>query len=187
MVPIPSLLLPILLSAVVVFFLSALFHMVLPFHRSDFKKVANEDQLQESLRKLDLAPGDYMAPMCENPSQMKDPAFLERMKKGPVVLMTVMSGRAPSMGKELFQWFLFIVAVSVVTAYITGHALAAGATYKQVFRFAGCASFVAYGFGQIPDSIWYKRSWTTTWKSMFDALVYGLFTGGMFGWLWPKM
>ena len=187
MVPIPSLLLPILLASVVVFILSALFHMVLPHHKKDFKKFPGEDQFLETLRKIDAPPGDYVAPMCDSHAQMKEPAFVDKMKKGPIVFMTVMAGKAPSMGKELFQWFLFIVAVSIVTAYITGHALAAGATYRQVFRFAGCASFVAYGFGQIPDSIWYKRSWSTTWKSVFDSLVYGLFTGGMFGWLWPKM
>ena len=187
MVSIPSLLVPILLSAVVVFILSALFHMVLPFHRNDFKRAKNEDHLLDALGRLDLPPGDYLAPSCDSPGQMKDPAFIEKMKKGPIVIMTIQKGKVPSMGKELFQWFLFIVAVSVVTAYVTGRALGAGATYLQVFRFAGCVSFVAYGFGAIPDSIWYKRNWATTWKSVFDALVYGLFTAGMFGWLWPKM
>ena len=54
---------------------------------------------------------------------------------------------------------------------------------EPIFKVAGRND----GFAQIPDSIWYKRSWSTTWKSMFDALVYGLFTGGVFGWLWPKM
>ena len=58
-----------------------------------------------------------------------------------------------------------------------GANLGAGFTY----------TFVAYGFGCIPDSIWYKRNWGTTWRAVFDALLYGLFTGGVFGWLWPKM
>ena len=186
MVPIPSLWLPILLSAVVVFILSAIFHMVLPFHRSDFKRIANDEPFLDAMRKFDLAPGDYMVPCPDSPDAMKNPAFVEKMKKGPLVLMTISKGAAPSMGKELFRWFLFCVAVSIVAAYITGHAVAAGATYRQVFRFAGCVSFVAYGFGQIPDSIWYRRNWATTWKSLFDSLVYGLFTAGVFGWLWPR-
>jgi hypothetical protein len=186
MVPIPSLWLPIILSAVVVFIVSAIIHMVLPYHRNDFKKVAQDDSFLDAVRKLDLPPGDYMVPCGGGPEAMKDPAFIEKMKKGPLVIMTLVKGKAPSMGKELFQWFLFTVAVGIIAAYITGHALGVGATYRQVFRFAGCVSFVAYGFAQVPDSIWYKRSWATTWKSMFDALVYGFFTAGVFGWLWPR-
>jgi len=187
MVSIPSLLLPILLSAAVVFILSAILHMMLPIHKNDFKKVPKEDELIEALQRLDIPPGDYMVPRGEGMECMKDPAFVAKMTKGPIVFMTLMKGKAPSMGKELFQWFLFCVAVSIVAAYVTGHALQAGATYLQVYRFAGCVAFVAYGFGCIPDSIWYKRNWATTWKSVFDALLYGLFTGGVFGWLWPKM
>jgi hypothetical protein len=37
----------------------------------------------------------------------------------------------------------------------------------------------------LQNSIWYRRSWGTTFKSMFDGLVYGLLTAGTFGWLWP--
>ena len=66
MVPIPSLLLPILLSAVVVFLLSALFHMILPIHRNDFKKVPKEDEVMEALRRLNIPPGDYMLPCARS-------------------------------------------------------------------------------------------------------------------------
>ena len=111
MVPIPSLWLPIILSAVVVFIVSAIIHMLLPYHRNDFKKIAQDDSFLEAIRKFDLAPGDYMAPCGSGPESMKDPAFIEKMKKGPLVLMTIVKGAAPSMGKELLQWFLFIASV----------------------------------------------------------------------------
>jgi hypothetical protein len=186
MVPILSLWLPILLSAVVVFILSAIIHMVLPYHRNDFKKIAQDDQFLEAMRRFDLAPGDYLVPCAGSPEAMKSPDFIEKMKKGPIVIMTIVKGGPPSMGRELFRWFLFTIAVGIMAAYITGHALGVGATYRQVFRFAGCVSFIGYGFAQVPASIWYKRSWATTWKTMFDALVYGLFTAGVFGWLWPR-
>jgi len=186
MVPIPSLWLPILVSAVVVFILSAILHMVLPLHRNDFKKIKQDEKFLDAVRQFDLAPGDYMVPCGGGPEAMKDPAFIEKLKKGPIVIMTIAKGGPPSMAKELSQWFLYTVAVAIVTAYIAGHALGTGATYRQVFRFAGCATFVAYGFALIQDSIWYKRSWSMTWKAMFDALLYGLFTGGVFGWLWPR-
>ena len=32
--------------------------------------------------------------------------------------------------------------------------------------------------------IWGGKSWGATWKMLFDALIYGLVTGGTFGWLW---
>ena len=43
MVSLTSLWLPIVLSAVIVFFASAIMHMVLNYHKSDYKKLANED------------------------------------------------------------------------------------------------------------------------------------------------
>jgi hypothetical protein len=33
--------------------------------------------------------------------------------------------------------------------------------------------------------IWYKRSAAAAAKTTVDGLVYGLLTGGVFGWLWP--
>jgi hypothetical protein len=35
-------------------------------------------------------------------------------------------------------------------------------------------------------SIWYRRSWMTTAKSLFDSVLYGLATGGVFAYLWPN-
>lgn len=135
MVPILSLWAPILVSAVLVFLASSVLHMVLTYHRSDFRKVESEDALMESLRKLGVGPGDYMMPYAESPAAMKDPAFLEKKKRGPVTVMTVM--REPSMGTSLAQWFVYCVVVSVFAAYIAGRALTPGAEYLSVFRFAG--------------------------------------------------
>jgi hypothetical protein len=185
MVPILSLWLPILLSAVAVFFVSYLLHMVLTYHRSDFKKLPDEDGIQDALRRFNIAPGDYMLPCGGGPECMKDPAFLEKMKKGPVLLVTALKPGPFNMGPALLQWFLYSILVGVFVAYVAGHALAPGAGYRQVFRFAGCTAFMAYWLAQLQDSIWYHRSWSTTWKNMVDGLIYGLLTGGVFGWLWP--
>jgi hypothetical protein len=54
-----------------------------------------------------------------------------------------------------------------------------------VSRVTAVVAFCGYGLAQVPDSIWYRRRWSTTFKYLFDALLYGLFTGGVFGWLWP--
>jgi hypothetical protein len=186
MASIPSLWLPILISSVVVFFASWLLHMLLPFHRSDFGKLAREDDVQGALRGFDIPPGDYMIPCGGGPEAMKDPAFQERFKKGPVVVMTVFGPGAANMGTSLLQWFIYLLVVGVLVAYITTRALPMGTPYLEVFRFAGCTAFIAYAIALWQDSIWYKRKWSTTIKNTFDGLIYGLLTAGIFGWLWPK-
>jgi hypothetical protein len=35
------------------------------------------------------------------------------------------------------------------------------------------------------DAIWRMKPWSMTLKRVFDGLVYGLLTDGVFGWLWP--
>jgi hypothetical protein len=183
MVPILSLWAPILVAAVIVFIASSILHMVLPYHRSDFRRVESEDALMETLRKLGVAPGNYMMPYAATPSAMKEPAFIEKRKRGPVAVLTVM--RDPSMAVSLAQWFVYCIVVSVVAAYIAGRALGPGAEYLSVFRFAGATAFVGYGLALWQNSIWYKIAWSTTLKSNIDSLIYGLLTGGVFGWLWP--
>ena len=67
MVSIPTLWLPILVSAIIVFLASWLLHMFLPYHRSDFTKLPSEDEVQGALRKFNIAPGDYMIPCGGGP------------------------------------------------------------------------------------------------------------------------
>ena len=185
MVPVMSLWVPILLSAVIMFVVSSIIHMVLSYHQSDFGKVPAEDEVMDSLRKFSIPPGEYVIPHAGSASNMKTPEFTEKMNKGPVVFMTVMPSGPPAMGKSLVQWFIYSVVVGVFAAYITGRALEPGARYLSVFQFAGCVAFVGYALALSQNSIWYKRRWSTTLKSTFDGLVYGLLTAGTFGWLWP--
>ena len=48
MVHIPALWIPLLLSSVLVFIVSAIIHMVLGYHRSDYKKLPSEDAVLEA-------------------------------------------------------------------------------------------------------------------------------------------
>lgn len=186
MVPLTSLWIPILLSAVIVFVASSILHMALPYHRSDYKKLPAEAEIMEALRRFNIPPGDYMMPSAGSPAAMRSPAFLEKINKGPVAVMTVMKSGPFSMSTNLIQWFIFCVIVSVIAAYVAGRALGRGADYLQVFRFAGCIAFVGYAAALWEMSIWYKRSWLTTAKSTIDGLIYGLLTAGTLGWLWPR-
>lgn len=186
MVPLMSLAIPIIVSAVIVFVASVILHMALPYHNGDLKKVPREDDVQAALRGFNIPPGDYALPRQGSHSDMKNPAFLEKMDKGPVVLMTVVPAGRPSMGKSLAQWFVYLLLVGLFAGYIASRALDAGAHYLSVFRFVGCSAFMAYSLGHFQTAIWYRRSWSTTFKDVFDGLIYGLLTAGTFGWLWPR-
>lgn len=186
MVPVTSLWVPILLAAVIVFVASSIFHMLLPFHRKDYKKLPAETDAMDALRKLAIPPGDYLVPHAGGPEAMKSPEFIEKMNKGPVMMMTVMPSGPISMGATFGMWFAYCVVVGVFAGYVAGAALPPGAHYLQVFRFVGTVAFVGYSFALWQNSIWYKKSWGTTLLSTIDGLIYGMLTAGTFGWLWPK-
>jgi hypothetical protein len=179
-----SLWLPVLLSAVVVFVASSVIHMLLRWHSSDYARVPHEDALMAELRRANLTPGDYAVPHAASMEQMKDPAYLEKVKLGPVAFITVGKNDL-GMGRSLALWFLYTVAVGVLAGYVAGRALAPGADYLDVFRFVGATALAGYSFALAQQSIWYARPWTTTLKSMADGVVYALLTAGVFGWLWP--
>jgi hypothetical protein len=160
--------------------------MVLTYHRNDFHKLPREDEVLAALRPFEIPPGDYASPYAGSMKAMKDPAFAEKMKAGPVAFMTVAPSGPYSMGPSLALWFLYSILVSIFAAYVAGSALPPGASYLAVFRFAGCTAFAGYALALLQNSIWYKRNWGTTLKYVFDGLVYGLLTAGTFGWLWPR-
>ena len=186
MTALSALWLPILVSAVLVFIASMVIHMFLPWHRKDYPKMPNEDKAMNALRPLAIPPGDYMVPHCSGMEEMKSPAFAEKMKNGPVMIVTVRPNGVVGMGKYLVQWFIFCIVIGFFVAYIASRALPAGAQYLRVFQLAGATAFIAYAAGLWPISIWYSRSWSTTIKSTVDGLVYALVTAGAFGWLWPR-
>jgi len=186
MVSLGSLWLPILVSAVLVFVVSAIIHMVLKYHNSDYKSLPNEDAVRAAIRAGNPAPAQYVIPYCSDMKDMEKPEMKQKYADGPVAVMNLLPNGAPQMPKYLIQWFLFILAVSLFIAYIAAHTLAAGTAYLQVFRVAGAVGFMAYALGPIPESIWMGKPWKVTWKGALDGLVYALVTAGTFGWLWPR-
>ncbi len=178
--------LPILLSAALVFVASSVIHMVLPWHKSDYPRMANEDKMMDALRPLAIPPGDYMVPRPSSRGELRSPQFAEKLKKGPVLVLTVMPNGPMAMGKSLVLWFLYCAVVGVFAAYVAGRALHPGAPYLEVFRFAGATAFIGYSLALWQMSIWYRRAWSTTVKTTVDGLIYALLTAGTFGWLWPR-
>jgi hypothetical protein len=181
-----SLWLPIIVSAVFVFVASSLIHTATPWHKGDYPKMTNEDQVMDALRGLAIPPGDYLVPRPASREDLRSPAFIEKMSRGPVALLTVMPSGPMAMGRNLAMWFVYCVVVSLFAAYITGRALPPGSIYRTVFRFAGATAFIGYTLALWQMSIWYRRAWSLTMKATADGLIYALLTAGTFGWLWPR-
>jgi hypothetical protein len=177
--------LPIVLSAVIVFVASSILHMVLKYHQSDCSTLPDEDKLLGTLRAAGVKPGYYIFPYTTH-KEMNSPAMMEKFKQGPIGILTVRPNGPPAMGKYLGSWFAYCLVIGFFTAYLTWHTVAQGAHYPVVFRVAGAAAFMAYGIGPLANSIWKGQPWGMTIKEAFDGLIYGLLTGGTFGWLWPR-
>ncbi|HEX6162279.1 MAG TPA: hypothetical protein VFZ31_02860, partial [Vicinamibacterales bacterium] len=179
------LLIPIALSAVLVFIASSIIHMATSWHKNDLKKFPNEDAVANALRPLNLPVGNYGIPKPETRQEMQSPEFQARFKAGPVAFITIRP-TAFSMGSTLVQWFIYSLVVSLFAGYIAGVAFGPGTEYLRIFQVAGCVAFTGYGLAQAHESIWWGRSWSWTIRNMIDSLLYGLLTGGVFGWLWPR-
>jgi hypothetical protein len=180
-----SLWIPVLLSSVIVFVVSSIIHMTPLWHKNDFPKIPNEDKLRDAMRPLGIPPGDYMVPR-PSPAEMRTPEFAEKVRMGPVMVVTVMPNAMPSMARNLVQWFVFCVAVGVFSAYIGGRALPPGTDNLRVFQLVGATAFIGYSMALWQMSIWYSRAWTNTIKATVDGLIYALLTACTFGWLWPR-
>ena len=178
--------LPILLSGVIVFLTSFLIHMVLPWHKGDYPTLPKEAEFRAAVGPLAIPPGDYLVPRPSTGADMRSPEFVAKMTQGPVMVLTVRPNGPPDMGRSLGLWFGYSLVVGLFAAYVAGRALPVGATYLDVFRFAGVTAFLGYAVGLWQMSIWYSRSWTITLKATFDGLMYALLTAGVFGWLWPR-
>jgi hypothetical protein len=185
MVALTALWLPILLSAVFVFIMSSLIHMVFKWHKADYKSMPGEDAVMEVMRKQGLEPGTYVLPHCTDMSAMKSPEMLKKYEAGPVGFFNVMPSGPPAMSKRLVQWFVWTLVVGLFVAYLTGRFLGPGAEYLAVFRLAGTTAFLAYAVGEPVASIWKAQPWGATARHILDGLLYSLLTAGTFGWLWP--
>jgi len=184
MVPVMSLLVPILVSGVIVFVASSLIHMLLGYHMADFRQFPSEDEAMAALQRFNIPPGDYMMPRPTTRQAARSEEFKAKWNKGPKLIATVMKPGF-NMGASMLKWFIFCCIVSLFAGYVAGSVHAPGTKYLVIFRTVGTAAFMGYALGEWPAHIWYQRSLGTTLRQSLDGLIYGLLTAGVFGWLWP--
>ena len=185
MVTLTALWLPIVVSTVIVFVASSIMHMVLPYHKSDYRKLPDEERVTDAIRNAGVTRGPaYFFPYFSF-KEMKSAPVIEQLKRGPVGLLTVLPSGPPAMGKNLVQWFVYCLGISVFAAYLASRTLMPGTGFVEVFRVIGSITFLGYGAAHAQESIWAGRSWVVTFKHIFDSVIYAALTAATFGWLWP--
>jgi len=136
MIELTALWLPILLSAVFVFIVSGVLHMVLQYHYKDYSPTPDEEGLRVALRSQDIGPGMYTFPHCSSAKEMGSEEFTDKMNLGPNGFMTIIPVGPVAMGRNLALWFLFSILIGVFVAYLTAMGVDAGAGFMDVFRVA---------------------------------------------------
>jgi len=182
-----SLWLPILLSAVVVFIISSLIHMVIKWHAPEYKGFANEDAVRAAINAGNPSLGQYVLPYCKDMKALANETMQKKFQEGPVGFLRLGPKGGHNMGKSLGIWFLFSLAVSAVAAYLAVRIYGLEPMFvRSPAKLIGAVAFIAYGFGGIPESIWMARPWTSTAKYLLDAALYAAGTGATFYFLWPS-
>lgn len=177
--------LPTLVGASLAFVASALVHMLLKYHNSDYQRLADEDAVMDAVRECSPSPGLHSFPYATSMEELNDEAIQARYKRGPVGLLVVMQSGLPAMGRLLAQQFAFFLVGSLLIGYCASLALAPGAAYFEVFRFVMSVGFLTFGWGTVPFSIWYGFQWSITAKYLLDALIYSAVIAGTFAGFWP--
>ena len=178
--------LPILLATVFCFMASAVFWMLAPHHKKDWKGAPSEDRLQAALRDGNAEAGAYMFPWVDRANKEAAAEGMKKWEAGPSGILYVYPRGRMGMGPMLVQQFLFFLFVNFMLAYIGHHAGLDGKQYLRVFQVIGAVGFLCYTVGPTPESIWFGRPWRHWLSNGFDGLVYALLSAGTFGWLWPR-
>lgn len=178
---IPDLWLPIVVSAVFCWIASALVWTVLPWHKRDFAKASDEEGVRAALK--GAPPGLYNVPHCADQKALQSPEMQQKFADGPLAFITVLPNGMPNMGRSMGLMFGYFLFVGILCAYFVSRTAAPDADYLQVFRIAGTVTWIANGVAHIPESVWFGRPLSSTAKSLMDAMIYALLTGGVFGWL----
>ena len=178
-----QLVLPIVLSAVLVFVASSVIHMALRYHNADYWKLPDEAGAMAAIGQV--PPGQYILPHCADPKDWEKPEMQQKLQRGPVAVLHVKPSGMPNMGAFLGKWVGYTLVVSAIVAYVARSQLAPGAEYLRVFQLVGVSTWLAYAWAAPADSIWMGKPWSVTLKHMVDGVVYALLTAGTFAWLWP--
>jgi hypothetical protein len=176
-----SLLVPIVLSAVVLFFASFLSWMILQLHKDDWRKIEREDEFMAAVKPFNLPEGSYIFPRCSNPEEMKSEAFQAKYKAGPRGIMTILA--PTNMGVNLAMTMAYFLVVSFGLGYLAGIAFKPGETFLNVLRFVFTAGLLAFLASVVQHSIWFRNRIV---GHVIESIAYALIVGVIFAAMWPE-
>ena len=175
-----QLIIPIVLSAVALFFASFLSWMIFQLHRNDWKKMEQEDAMIDAVRQLNIPRGSYMFPCCDTPEEMKSEAYQQKWKEGPCGIITVYP--QVNMGRNLGLTFVYFLVCSLGLAYLASLVLAPGTELKDVFHFMAVAAFMTFLAATVQHAIWFHNRIV---GHIIESLAYAIIVGLIFGLMWP--
>jgi hypothetical protein len=175
-----SLIWPILVSTVVLFFASFLSWMVLKLHKKDWVKLAHEDEFMAAVKKCDPPIGSYMFPACESSTEMQSEAFQAKYKAGPRGLLTVLP--EANMGRMLGLTVVYFLVVSFGLAYLSAVAFKPGADFASVFGFVFVAGLMTFLAAMVAHSIWFRPRIV---GHVIESVGYAALTATIFAAMWP--
>ena len=176
---------PILVSAVLIFVASSLIHMLFKWHNSDYRKLANEDEIRAAIRSASAEPGLYVLPHCAQMKDMQSPEMARKFVEGPVGFVTLRRSGAPAIGASLIQWFVYTLVIAAIAGSLALHAYGIAGNRHQAGHLVGMISLLVYAGGGIPEGIWMGRPWRSVGKHCIDGVIYATISALTFQWLWP--
>jgi hypothetical protein len=195
--------LPILVSGVIVWIASFIFWMMIGHHKKDRDAVpgGREQEFMDVITRMNFPPGTYGFPDFCQYDNLPRKERMEKMKalydKRPMGLLRVWGDM--NMGVNMLLTFLFYLLTSAVVGYLGWAALPHSVTafaltgagsghpaFCKVFQVLGTAGILAYCFATFPNDLWFQQKRRAMVMNWIDGIVFGLITGAVFGWLWPK-
>lgn len=180
-----SLMIPVVLATVGVFFASFLSWMVLQLHRHDWKKIANEDEFLQAVRKCEVPPGNYMFPGCSSPEEQKSDEHQKKWAAGPCGVVTFYGpvNMGANMGRNLGMTFLYFLVVNFCLAYLATLGVPRGADFMTVFRFVSTAGLMTFFAAIVPHAIWFGCRIV---GHIVESIAFAAISGAIFAAMWPK-
>lgn len=204
--------LPIVVSGVAVWIVSAIGWMAIGHHKRDRDAIpggaAGEQDFMDTITRLNIRPGNYGFPdFCQAdnlPPKEKRAAQKALYDKHPQGLLRVWG--PTNMGANMLLTLVFYFVTSAFIAYLGWAALphhaaaapaaatipgaetvAAGSSmFWKVFQVLGVAGILAYCFAGFPNDLWFQKKRRAMAMDWLDGVIFGLVTGAIFAWLWPK-
>lgn len=174
---------PILASAAAVWVVSALAWMAINHHNKDMDLLPDERGFIAAVKSMGIRPGVYGYPNMQSCKGMTDEQKKQMMAE-PMGILRVW--RPMSMAAPMVATLVVYLVIGVIIAYLGWESLGAGRSFQKVWQITGTAGILAYCFGGICGNIWFQESRRAMVLNFIDGIVYGVLTGAIFAWLWPK-